>query len=747
MVNYRLGSDTAHQEANMSFFVELKRRNVLRVAIAYAIVAWLMLQVADVLLNNLSAPSWVFWVTLMLLAIGFVVVLIFAWVFEMTPEGLKLEKDIDRSQSANTQARKKLDWLILGMLVLTLGYFVVDKFVLSKQSHSDVLEAAREQATGQPESAETVKDTGKSIAVLPFVNMSANQENQYFAVLHMLSQNAALKVAARTSSFAFKGTQTDIRDIADKLNVATVLEGSVQRSGNRVRITAQLIQASDGYHLWSQTFDRDLDNIFAVQDEIATAVTSALTGSLLTGSDDQGLEGDTRNTEAYDLYLQGREAFHANTEREAFRSERLMRRAIALDPDFALAWAGLAEALGRHAVLAGLSPEEYLEESRSAAEKAVELAPDNSRVLTTLGGLHYQVGEYGLAQDVLERALSLDPSNATAWSHLAAVHFAGNRYRDAADAATKAMNIDPLDFNLKGVSTYTFLSLGQVDKAKNLAQAVLDEDPQSTAGLMAMGNIYWRTGQYAEAYRIYHRLLASNPDALTYISRLAISFMDLGDWETAGKIFQRIESVNPLFHYSWWHGDIDIWFCYFTDDMECVRSRLQQRIAQSETEQQRLFLEWQVARFERRWEAALPMSLALIEDAQDRQDSLREEQLSWWAALAADRVGQLELRDELIETVLDYWRAAKAQGSENQYGFYRTSFMHALRGDTASAVKVLRAAIDRGYRDLPAITEFGFFDAIREEPEVQEVLQQLRASNERELERLLAVVEELGPVW
>lgn len=280
-----------------------------------------------------------------------------------------------------------------------------------------------------------------------------------------------------------------------------------------------------------------------------------------------------------------------------------------------------------------------------------------------------------------------------------------------------------------------------------LAQAVLENDPQSTTGLSALGNIYWRTGQYAEAYRVYVRLLESNPDALYVMGRLAISFMDLGDWEIAGHILRRIESINPLYSHSWLHGDINNWFCYITDDMECVRTRLQQRIEQSETENARLFFQWQLARFEENWEAALPMALALIEGAREQQRSSYEEAFSWWAALAAERVRQLELRDELIEAVIDHWRAAQAQGTENQYGPFRVSFMHALRSDKGNAVKDLKTAIERGYRDLPAITHLGFFDAILEEPEVQALLDQLRASNELELQRLHAAVDELGPVW
>jgi len=255
----------------MSFFDELRRRNVFRVGIAYVVVAWLTMQVTDVVINNIEAPDWVFQVMMLVLAVGFPIVIIFAWAFEMTPEGIKKEKDVDRSQSVTHKTGRKLDRMIIGIMAVVIAFLVVDRFVLKDESGPKDHATDTELVIVEDEQ-EPVSDAGPSVAVLPFVNMSEDASNEYFSdglsetLLHMLAQLPGLHVAARTSSFAFKGQNSSIGEIATALGVAHILEGSVQKSGERVRITAQLIRADDGFHVWSQNYDRTLDDIFAIQD-------------------------------------------------------------------------------------------------------------------------------------------------------------------------------------------------------------------------------------------------------------------------------------------------------------------------------------------------------------------------------------------------------------------------------------------------------------------------------------------------
>ncbi|HUO81978.1 MAG TPA: adenylyl cyclase, partial [Gammaproteobacteria bacterium] len=288
----------------MSFFAELKRRNIFRVGAAYLVVAWLLMQVTAMLVPALHLPDWIVTAVAFFLIIGLPLVLIFAWAYELTPEGLKRKAEVEPAESIARLTGRKLDFLIIGALVLALGYFTYDKFVLDPQRDGALVESTTRAF--EKRSAVTA-DAQKSIAVLPFDNMSADAEQAYFAdglaeeLLNLLASIPELRVAARTSSFSFKGQQVDIRTIAEKLNVEHILEGSVRKAGDTLRITAQLIEADSGYHLWSRLFDRKLEDVFAIQEEIAFAVVNALKISLL-GEVPKVEEIDP---EAYALYLQG----------------------------------------------------------------------------------------------------------------------------------------------------------------------------------------------------------------------------------------------------------------------------------------------------------------------------------------------------------------------------------------------------------------------------------------------------------
>ena len=255
----------------MRFFAELRRRNVFRVGVAYAVGAWLLLQLTEVLSELLTLPEKIGPVVVTLVVIGLPITLILAWLYEMTPQGIMREKDVDRTQSITRQTGRKLDHAIIGILAVAVAYLLIDKLVL-RHSVDPVARSATEVAQ------DAVPDSPASVAVLPFVNMSNDRENEYFSdgltetLLHMLAQLPDLKVSARTSSFAFKDKNVDVRTIGTTLGVAHVLEGSVQKAGERVRITAQLVRANDGFHVWSQNYDLTLDDIFAVQDQISTDV-------------------------------------------------------------------------------------------------------------------------------------------------------------------------------------------------------------------------------------------------------------------------------------------------------------------------------------------------------------------------------------------------------------------------------------------------------------------------------------------
>jgi len=333
----------------LSFFNELKRRNVFKVGAAYVVIVWLVAQVLQLVFESFGTPDWVMKTVLVLMITGLPFALFFAWAFEMTPEGLKRENEVDRSQSITSETGRKLNNAIIGILVVALAYFVYDKFALDASREASLVETVKQEVTGQVDvEPQALAEKDKSIAVLPFVNMSGDQENEYFSdglteeLLNSLARIKELKVIGRTSSFAFKGKNTDLREIGQTLGVAHILEGSVRKAQNRVRITAQLIKVEDGYHMWSDTFDRELDDIFAIQEEIATRVARELTSTLLGDTAGQLVHQSTSNTQAYEAYLRGRYLFVRNPDdiQVQNEAEQLFQRALDLDPQFILAWYG-----------------------------------------------------------------------------------------------------------------------------------------------------------------------------------------------------------------------------------------------------------------------------------------------------------------------------------------------------------------------------------------------------------------------
>src|SRR5580692_3570320 len=341
------GQSHAHLPHFDGFLQKIKQRNVGRVAILYIVVSYLILEPFEMFFHLLDLPVWTGRTAVALVVLGFPVALLFAWIYEVTPTGIKPSTEVDPQQSIARQTGRKLDYAIISVLAVALAYFVADKFWISKRvattPAATVAAPAAVTAPANPAIPE------KSVAVLPFVDMSEKKDQEYFSdgmaeeIIDLLVKVPELRVPARTSSFYFKGKQTTIVDIAKALGVAYVLEGSVRKSGKTLRITAQLIKADAGFHLWSETFDRQLTDVFKVQDEIARQVVKALKLSLLAGALPPG--NRTLNLEAHDQYMQAVFFFNQSSKIGTIRAMNLLHRALALDPTFALAWAQLSREL------------------------------------------------------------------------------------------------------------------------------------------------------------------------------------------------------------------------------------------------------------------------------------------------------------------------------------------------------------------------------------------------------------------
>ncbi len=493
-----------------SFLTELKRRNVLRVAVAYLVLSWLVVQVGSVLLPTFEAPAWVMRVVVLVLVVGFVFTLVVSWVYELTPDGVKRESEIDRTQSITTQTARKLDIAVIALLIAAIGVAVATRGGVPAGAPA-------------PISPPAPGDARPSVAVLPFVNMSALKENEYFAdglsetLLNMLAQVSGLKVAARTSAFAFKDTKTDIREIGRVLNVGTVLEGSVQRAGTKVRITAQLIDASDGSHLWSQSYDRTLDDIFAIQDEIATAVAKELTRSLMgTATSSRAptvASPATHDAKAYDLYLRGLEQRNINSYGSLPVAERLFQEAVALDAGFDDARTALARTYFLMADTGLLTQRDAAVRGRALLAPLIErknpspiaLSYDAILQLRSVEAIDYSRARSS-AQETTLRAISQAP-NAVELYELAALTLRGDdeRQEEALEIIERGLGIDPLSTVLLTAKARQLRDMKHYDEALLAFTRIRELAPESPTGYNGAALVYGQRGPFVEAVRWYAR--------------------------------------------------------------------------------------------------------------------------------------------------------------------------------------------------------------------------------------------------
>jgi TolB-like protein len=526
----------------MSLLTELKRRNVFRVAVAYAVIAWVLAQVADLAFDNFGTPEWVGKTVLFILVLGFPLAIFFAWAFEMTPEGVKKEKDVDRSQSITHQTGRKLEFLIVGMLVVAIGWLLVDKFVLQEESSDSVAQTSGDVVTE------------KSVAVLPFVAMSSGPDDEYFAdglteeILNSLARLPELLVTARTSAFAFKGLDTSVPEIADKLGVAHVVEGSVRRSGEQLRITAQLIRASDGFHLWSETYDRSSADSFGVQGEIAEKVAAALDVVLDQEQLAKMRTSGLRNPEAFIAFQKGAEAAalaHENTAQGQIDglavANQFFERVIELEPDFSAAHfdhgdyfihfaigsaeiANDAEAVARAIELAN---QDFTNAARTAETEGDRL--NAALEQTLISGSWWRMPEllsaaartsdcfspswWGAVPSILDpsddaltiwqRTHACDPLNFYAWVNLSRTQFARGDFQSALDTALRGMETVP-HRQIVDELFMAYLALGRTEEARATSLRHIDEEDRLLLHRMTLASA---KGDVVEARELRDQIL------------------------------------------------------------------------------------------------------------------------------------------------------------------------------------------------------------------------------------------------
>jgi TolB-like protein len=545
----------------MSFFEELKRRNVFRVGVAYAVAGWVLLQVVDLVLDNVEAPGWVMDVFMLVVVLGFVVSMIVAWAYEITPEGIKREADVDRGQSITGDTGRKLDKIIIGFLAVAVVLLLADRFVRSPEMVSEPFSQStaeqseigtNEKRALTPVLDPVVETPAKSIAVLPFANMSDDASNEFFSdgiseeILNALAKVKGLKVAGRTSAFAFKGRNEDLREIGEALGVNHILEGSVRKAGNKVRVTAQLIQVSDGFHLWSETFDRELTDIFAIQDEIANAILLAMKAELI---GDQSIASERVDPAVYEKYLLAKQRTYSRTELDLGIAADLLKEATELDPNFAAAWAqrAIVTLLLEDDAYGKIPHEEGQQIARRFLDKALKLDENSAEALAGMG-LYYRNEPGGssveeTARKYLQRALEINPGLIDASNWLQLSYAVTGQNQKSLQILEEMVNRDPLYKPGTGNLIGSYAIRGQIETAERLLDRVRpyirDEGylARFDANIMLMSG---RAGEALPKARTGHEF---DPQDFQSLVSLNWAMLNLGmDEELAA-----MESAAPFF--------------------------------------------------------------------------------------------------------------------------------------------------------------------------------------------------------
>jgi len=512
----------------MSLVAEIRRRNVLPVTAGYLFGGWLLTEVLTTILPTLGAPDWAAKMVILGFAFGFVPAVILAWIYELTPDGIKKEVGIDRDGANRRVAIGKLDYVTIVGVVLAVVFI---SYIGASQS---------------PESPDTavVAASAESVAVLPFVNMSSDEDNEYFSdgltetLLHMLAQVPGLQVAARTSSFAFKGKNMDIREIADALQVAHILEGSVQQSGSKIRITAQLIRASDGYHVWSESFDRDNEDIFGVQDEIALKVGSALSASLLGSGGESVVVGvDTGSADAYDIYLQALQQRATFSYGGLEAAEKLLKGALTIDPDFLDAKIELASNYLHQYETGLMNKDDAFAEVLAITNQVLAVRPQDvsARAIQT----------FVSASPELESLVAENPREYQARLLLSRILQETQNSDRALQLQLEALKLDPFNARIHFEVGSLYMHLDQLEEARASLQTSLDLEPLQPNAYLRLGEVALKLGDGVEY--LQQSLKAMEVDSRDHeIPGMIAGFLyQLGLNEEADDFRNRVNAIAP----------------------------------------------------------------------------------------------------------------------------------------------------------------------------------------------------------
>ena len=688
---------------------ELNRRKVLRTVGAYAVAVFVLLQLMDAAVEPLRLPEWVPTLVVILVILGFPLVFLLAWHLELTPTG------VNKAKAAGLLSKSQSAFLFSIMMVAMFGLAFV-----FYQYYSEFFETgSAQQVVEQRE----FKAPENSIAVLPFTDMSEEGDQAYFSdgiseeILNLLAGVDGLHVAARTSSFAFRDSKENIGEIGRLLNVRTLLEGSVRKIDNRIRLTAQLINIEDGYHIWSQTYDRELTDIFTIQDEVANHIATALVESFAGLS--TTLVGRTDSFAASQAYRTGRIHWWRRTPGELQRAIELFATALEHDARFAPAYAAMADTWLLLSLYGNVSTVKATRKAEAMIEKALEVDPESEEAFAALGLARWQIGQMDAAESALRQSVELNENYVPAQLWLAGLMGDQGRYPEESQVLEKAMTLDPLNELLAVNYSKNLAVRGNWAEGKELMQGLIDLRPDSTILLRAMSGYELKAGNLVEGWNLANRAWRLQPDDPEDISVLAWTWVMLGDIEEAERIIrQGLEksSQNGKLLRAYWKTLMAL---HRFEEAETLVRDLMSEYGDSLPDALRRNFNFQLGMiaFVR---DDFPRAYSLFSEAIGDEDQLAYSGEDIWgftmASLVSEIVGKHEEAESRLADAERKVTRARLNGVDNPDIYYTEAVILAMRDQSERALEKLNQAYQRGFRELWTLNIDARLDSLREQP-------------------------------
>lgn len=703
-----------------STWAELRRRKVTRVGAIYAVIAWLVLQIAEITFEPLGLPPWALTWTVLGAVLGLPVALVLAWFFDVSPGGLVRERRVGQA------AGRLFAVFVVLLTVLGSGWWLAE--VYHPGDPVEALTAADD--TGNPARSAVPSN---AIAVLPFDDMSPDRDHRHLAdgiaeeLLDRLARLQGLRVAARTSSFALRDFSGTVQDIGQLLSVRWVLEGSVRRNAGRVRITAQLIDADSGYHAWSETYERASEDLFALQDDVTAAIAQELERRITGVGGSTATDTGTRDPEALELYLRGRQAWRQRSPATLTEAEALFKQAVERDPDYAQAWSGLADAFLLQGDY-GLRPvHEAIALAEPAAVRAVTLNPTLGEAWASIGLLRSTAGQPGPAQRSLEEAIRLDPRNEMARMWLAGVMGDQGQITEQRRVLEQALELNPLEPVINVNLAALMSASGEADAARSLLERVLAITPNDPLLLRSLANIETQSGRLDRALEFARRAHRSDPTAPSTVSTLVQALAALDAWDDAQSLVDAMPDDSP---YRWALAQGLILQRGGSELLPWVSERLQALLGGGgalSAQDRELLVQAATVRLSQSPEEAIRLLRRLVPEPSVMERSISLLDAGSLLVTALERQGKTGEADAYRAVLAEAARLFLDRPVESGQLAFSRALMAEYLGDRQQALQSLDRAIELGFRQAWLLRHDPRLAELRRDPGAAALLQRLDA--------------------